>query len=394
MKELEQAGLADDTIVFFYSDHGVGLPSCKKWVWDWGLRVPLIVYFPPKYRYLAPCDPGGVCHRLVSFVDFAPTLLSLTGVSIPENMQGVAFLGERAGAERRYAFAIRDRMAERYDVVRVVRDRKYQYHRNFMPHLPWSQYVSYTEQMPTMQVWRQLHEQGRLDAAQERYFRPKPTEELYDIEKDPHMLENLATDAKYAAVVERMQKELHDWQLRTRDLGLLTEYEMHRRAEGSSQYEVGQSERHYPLKRILAAAEVASQQNAKHVEQLAHWLTDDEPTVRWWAATGLTMLKQKARPAKSALESALHDTSPVVRIAAAEALCNLGQVETILPVLIEGLAHTTPYVRLRAMNALDRLGDKARPALAAIPAAAMTKAPYPGDYLNRMVGYVPERLSQ
>ena len=394
LKELEQAELADNTIVFFYSDHGVGLPSCKKWVWDWGLRVPLIVYFPPKYRHLAPCDPGGVCHRLVSFVDFAPTLLSLTAVSIPEHMQGVAFLGERAGAERRYVFAIRDRMAERYDVVRVVRDRKYQYHRNFMPHLPWSQYVSYTEEMPTMQVWRQLHEQERLDAAQERYFQPKPTEELYDIENDPHMLKNLASDPKHAAIVGRMQTALHNWQLRTRDLGLLTEYEMHRRAEGSSQYEVGQSERSYPLKKILAVAEVASQQDAKHVEQLARWLSDDEPTVRWWAATGLAVLKQKARPAESALEVALRDTSPVVRIAAAEVLCNLGQVEAMLPVLTEGLAHATPYVRLRAMNALDRLGKKTRPALPAIRAAAMKKAPYPGDYFNRMVGYVPERLGQ
>jgi hypothetical protein len=353
----------------------------------------LVIYFPPKYRHLSPCDPGGVCDRLVSFVDFAPTLLSLTQVTIPDHMQGVAFLGNKAGPERRYAFAIRDRMAERYDVVRVVRDRRFQYHRNFLPHLPWSQYVSYTEQMPTMQVWRRLHEQGQLNAEKERYFQPKPTEELYDIENDPHMLKNLADDPKYAPEIERMRRELRQWQLRTRDLGLLTEYEMHRRAEGATQYEVGQSERNYPLEKILAVAEVASQRDAKHADRLARWLGDDEPAVRWWAATGLAALGKKAEAAESDLKSSLEDPSPIVRIAAAEALCNLGHVDDMLSVLTGGLKHATPYVRLRAINVLDRLGQKARPALPAIRAAAMKRAPYPGEYFNRMVQYVPDRLA-
>lgn len=394
LKELEEAGLAEDTIVFFYSDHGVGLPGCKKWVWDWGLRVPLIVRFPAKYRRLAPCGPGGACHRLVSFVDFAPTLLSLAGVKVPEHMQGIAFLGGQAGPQREYAFAIRDRMAERYDVVRVVRDRRFQYHRNFMPHLPWSQYVSYTEQMPTMQVWRLRHEQQRLDAAQERYFQAKPVEELYDIQNDPHMLSNLAHDPQHAAVLRRMREELRRWQLGTRDLGLLTEFEMHRRAEGSTQYEVGQDRRRYPLERILAVAEMAGQREAKHAEQLAQRLGDGEPAVRWWAATGLAALAADAREARPALQAALEDPSPIVRIAAAEALCKVGRADDVLPVLIAGLKHPTPYARLRAINALERLGEQARPALAAIRSAAMQRPPYPGEYFNRMTQYLPKRLGQ
>ena len=392
LEELREAGLADDTIVFFYSDHGVGLPGCKKWVWDWGLRVPLIVHFPPKYRHLGPSQPGSTCDRLVSFVDFAPTLLSLTGVRIPRHMQGVAFLGDRAGRPREYAFAMRDRMAERYDVVRVVRDRRFQYHRNFLPHLPWSQFVSYTEQMPAMKVWRRLNEQGRLDAAQKRYFQRKPTEELYDLKNDPHMLNNLAGRPKYAPVVERMRRQLRAWQLKTRDLGLLTEYEMHRRAEGSTQYEIGQSDRTYPLEKILAAAELASLQDAKHVERLVELLDDDEPAVRWWAATGLIALGKNAAKAESALRTSLKDDSPIVRIAAAEALCGLGHAGDVMPVLTAGLSHPTPYVRLRAINVLDRLGEKARPALPAIRAAAVPGGPFPADYLNRMVQYVPQRF--
>jgi uncharacterized sulfatase len=394
LRDLEEAGLAENTIVFFYSDHGVGLPGCKKWVWDWGLRVPLIVHFPPRYRHLAPRAPGGVCDSLVSFVDFAPTLLSLTGVPIPDHMQGIAFLGEQAGTEREYAFAIRDRMAERFDVVRVVRDRRFQYHRNFMPHLPWSQFVSYTEEMPTMQVWRGMHELGQLNAAQERYFQAKPPEELYDIENDPHMLSNLAGESEFAPVLERMRDQLHRWQLRSRDLGLLTEYEMHHRAVGLSQFEVGQNPLLNPLERILPVAEIASQRNADHVEQLIGWLADAEPVVRWWAATGLVALGEDARIAEASLPTALKDASPLVRIAAAEALCNLGQVEAMLPVLAEELKDSTPYVRLRAVSVLDRLGDQARPALPAILAASMEKAPYPAEYLNRMVEYVSERLAE
>jgi uncharacterized sulfatase len=388
LQALDEAGLAENTIVFFYSDHGVGLPGCKKWVWDWGLRVPLLIQFPPKYQQLAPGPAGGVCDRLVSFVDFAPTLLSLTGVPIPAHMQGVAFLGPQAGPERQHAYAIRDRMAERYDVVRVVRSRRFQYHRNFLPQLPWSQYVSYTELMPTMQVWRSLFEQGRLNADQARYFQPKPTEELYEIAADPHMLNNLAEDPDYAAVLQEMRAELHRWQLETRDLGLLTEYEMHRRADGSTQYEIGQSDRTYPLPKILAAAEAASWRDPAQLEPLIGWLDDDEPAVRWWAATGLGALGAPAAQATARLRAALEDESPVVRVAAAQALCELGRVEAALPVLIENLQHSTPYVRLRAMNALDRLGEQARPALPAIRAAGMQGAPYPGEYVTRMSEYV------
>jgi hypothetical protein len=187
---------------------------------------------------------------------------------------------------------------------------------------------------------------------------------------------------------------LRRWQLRTRDLGLLTEYEMHRRAAGSSQFEIGQNPRSYPLERILGVAEVASQRSAANAGQLAGWLTDDEPAVRWWAATGLVALGNDARVAEAALKSALQDSSPLVRIAAAEALCNQGHVATMLPVLAQAMKDPTPHVRLRAMAVLDRLGDQARPALAAIRSASMNQAPYPAEYLNRMIKYVSARLAK
>jgi uncharacterized sulfatase len=390
LKELEDGGPANNTIVFFFSDHGVGLPGCKKWVWDWGLRVPLIIRTPEKCRHLELAPSGSVSDRLVSFVDFAPTVLSLAGVSIPPHIQGDPFLGKQSTPPREVVYAIRDRMAERYDTVRVVRDSKYQYHRNFMPHLPWSQYVSYTEQMPTMQVWRNLHEQGKLNQVQDRYFQPKEMEELYDVEADPHMSRNLAGNSKYSKVIARMRKRLRVWQLSTRDLGVLPEYEVHSRSAGSTPYELAHDDEHFPLERILDAAELASQRDVKAVPQLQALLKDEDSAVRWWAATGLVALGQKALPAKSALLATLKDASAIVRIAGADALCNLDLTETAMPILLDALKHETPFLRLRAMTVLDRIGNDAKPTADAMRKAKMKKkgAIFPADYLNHMIGYV------
>jgi hypothetical protein len=283
-------------------------------------------------------------------------------------------------------------MAEWHATVRVVRDTQYQYHRNFLPHLPWTPFATYTMTMPTAQVWTRLHEQGQLNPVQERYFQPKPTEELYDLKADPHMIHNLAGDPQFAEVLERMRRELHDWQLRTRDLGLMSEYEMHRRAEGSTQYDAGQNEAIYPLQRILPVAELAGERNASNLPKLLAALDDDEPILRWWAALGLVMLGDKARPAESALRATLQDDSPLVRVAAAEALYQLGHVELARNALVEALTHDAAGVRLPAINALYRMGDDARPALPAIQNASMTGS-YPAEYVNRQVEALSAKLA-
>lgn len=393
LAELEKAGLEENTIVFFYSDHGAGMPMCKKWVWDAGLRVPLIIRLPPRFQHLAPGEPGSTTDRLVSFVDFPPTLLSLVGVDVPQHMQGRAFLGPQTEPPREYAFAMRDRMAEWLDLVRVVRGNRYQYHRNFLPHRPWAPFCSYTLRMPTAQVCTRLHQDGKLNPVQDRFFQPKPTEELYDLKTDPHMIDNLADDPRYAEVLARMRGELHQWQLRTRDLGLLSEYEMHRRAANATQFHVGQSEKSYPLTRILPVAELAGERDEKNVSTFVALLGDEEPVVRWWATLGLAMLGDGAEPAKRPLQQSLHDESPLVRVAAAEALSELGEVKLANDALAEALAHDTPFVRLRALNVLHGMGEDARPVRSAIKHASI-KGIYPAQYVNRMVDYLPERLAE
>jgi len=391
--QLEDDGLAEDTIVFFFGDHGAGMPGCKKWVWESGLRVPFIMRFGKNYAHLAPATPGEKTDRLVSFVDFPSTVLSLCGAEIPMHMQGEPFLGGQATKPRKYVFAIRDRMGECHDTVRVVRDKQFQYNRNFMPHVSWSQFMSYTEEMPTMRLWRQLHNQGKLNAVQDRYFQPtKPLEELYHVVKDPHQINNLAGDPTYKTVVERMQRELRLWMERTHDLGLLPEYEMHKRAEGSSPYELAHDSSKHPQKKLMEIADTANAMDPTNIRALTTTMREDIDTaVRWWAAVGLVALGKKAEPALKSIREAAKDDSPLVRVAAAEVLCNLGKHDEGLPILEKGLQYPSPFVRLRTMRVLANIGEQARPLLPQIKNAKI-KGKHPAVYVNRMVGYLPQKL--
>jgi arylsulfatase A-like enzyme len=392
LAQLEEDGLADNTIVFFFSDHGAGMPGIKKWVWGMGLKVPFMVRFPEKYKDWAPGVAGGTTDRLVSFVDFAPTVLSLAGVRPPKHMQGSAFLGPAAGKPRERVYAIRDRMAERFDMVRVVRDKKFQYHHNFYPHLPWSQFVSYTEEMPTMKVWRRMHEEGNLNAEQDRYFQAKPVEELYDIAADPFETNNLADDPKYADVLDGMRHQSWRWMIETGDLGLLPEYEMLSRAEGRTPYDVAFDQQANPVKGLIQVSFYATSHDPDLLRVPASFLTADDPVVRFWGATGLVAQPDKAASAEEALMKAISDEAPYVAVTAAEALCQLGKIDTAMPVLLAALENESPLIRLRAINVLDRLGEQARPAIDAMRNAKMNKAGHVGDYLNRMTQYVPDRL--
>ncbi|HUU16860.1 MAG TPA: sulfatase-like hydrolase/transferase [Sedimentisphaerales bacterium] len=232
LKQLEDEGLADNTIVWFWGDHGRGLPRGKRWIYDSGLRVPLVIRVPKKLRKLAMpgnpdvLEPGTVNDDLVAFIDFAPTMLSLTGIKIPEYIQGRAFLGSQKAGPRDYIFAARDRMDEAYDLIRAVRDKRYKYIRNYMWHLTRGQDIDYMNQMPTMQEMRRLNAEGKLKGPQKQYFEEtKPVEELYDTLSDPHEVNNLADNPEYKSVLERMRRVHKEWMKEIGDVGLIPEPE-------------------------------------------------------------------------------------------------------------------------------------------------------------------------
>ena len=226
LAELEADGLADSTIVFFYSDHGDGLPRAKRWVYDSGLHVPLLVHWPEALRPEEHA-PGSTESGLVSFVDFGPTVLSLADVRVPEHMQGKPFLGGQEAPPRDYIYAARDRHDEAYDRMRAARDDRFKYIRNYMPETAYVQPIEYRDRMPTMRELLRLNEAGELEGPQKLWFRQtRPDEELYDTDADPHEVRNLADSAAYADVLERMRGALDAWLDRVGDLGATPEAEM------------------------------------------------------------------------------------------------------------------------------------------------------------------------
>lgn len=222
LRQLEEDGLAEKTVVFFWGDHGRGLPRHKRWVYDSGIHVPLIIRWPGRIK------GGEVCEDLVSCVDFAPTVLSIAGAAIPAYMQGRAFLGQQKGKTREYIFAGRERMdAKSDDHIRCVRDRRHKYIRNFMPERPYAQPIPYRDKMPIMKEWRRLNAEGKLTGPQRLFFREtKPAEELYDIVSDPHEINNLAESPAHREVLERMRGVLDEWIKKTGDLGGIPEDEL------------------------------------------------------------------------------------------------------------------------------------------------------------------------
>ncbi len=362
LAQLDEDGLAEETIVFFYSDHGTGLPRHKRWLHDSGIRVPLIIRFPQAFQHLAPGAPGTATDRLVSFVDFAPTVLSLAGVEVPDYMEGQAFLGDQAGAPRRYVFAVRDRVDEVYEMSRAVRDERFKYIRNYLPHRPVMQHSDYSERTPTRQEIRRLAAEGKLSGPQALLASPtKPPEELYDVQNDPHEIGNLADSPDHQTVLQRMRGAHRQWILDTHDTGLLREGEMYLRAEGRPPYEMARNATEFPRERIFQAADLVGRGTGARSRQIA-LLADPDSAVRYWAAVGLTALGPEAEPAADGLQRLLDDPSPDVRLAAAEALCGLGREKKALPAIVEALAHDSGWVRLHAAVVLVALGDKARDA--------------------------------
>jgi len=355
LDELEESGLAENTIVFYYGDHGGVLPRSKRFLFESGTRVPMIVRFPEKYQHLAPDKPGSRTDRLVSFVDLAPTVLSLAGVAIPEHMQGHAFLGKQKTDDPRYVHFFRGRMDERYDMMRSVRDHQYRYIRNYMPHRIYGQHLWYLWRSPSTRAWKEAYEHGRCNAVQSRFWQTKPAEELYDITEDPHNINNLADVPQYRDVLKRMRKETQRWVRSNRGAGFLPEAMMREMAGDQTIYALTHASG-FPSDEIISSAEQATRKNPADVPRLIEKLGAEHPAVRYWAATGCAILPGKSEEAAPQLQKMLNDTWGNNRIAAAEALCRMGKTEDALELLIKEMNNENQWVQLHALNVLESLG--------------------------------------
>ena len=364
LAELETAGLANDTIVFYYSDNGGVLPRSKRYCYDEGLRTALIVRVPTALSDLAPGAPGATVTSPVSYIDLAPTVLTLAGLTPPRYMQGSAFMGRRP-APKQYAFGMRNRMDERYDMMRTVSDGRYRYIRNYSPHRIYAQHEAFEWQMDSYRSWEREHLAGRLNAVQERFWHEKPAEEFYDLSVDRDQIENLIGVSQQRPRIEAMRRALDAHLLAIHDNGFIPEGSP---LEG---YDASRAAGAYPLKRVMKLAGQAIRREARHVPDFIRLLSDGNEVIRYWAAQGLLMLKSAAAPAGAALASCLqHDASHPVRIVAAETLALLGTPEASLRYLSEVVASDADArLRLQALNALTFIGESARSVLPVIEQA-------------------------
>lgn len=353
--ELEDAGLAGNTIVGYYGDHGGVIARSKRFVYESGTHVPMIWRFPEKYKHLAPSAPNTRTDRLVSFVDLAPTVLSLAGVEVPDYMQGKAFLGDQQAQPRDYVHLFRGRMDERIDMVRAVRNKQFRYIKNYMPHRIYGQYIEYLWRAPSCRSWEEAYKAGECNEAQSAFWEQKPPEELYDVNVDPWEVNNLAGDPEYAGVLEELRDEKDRWMSGIRDTGLMPEGYMSTRNASQPSFDYVHSEA-YAIEKINHAADVATRRDKSKLDEIITFIHDENAMVRYWGATGCLILGEESASATKDLKALLKDKNPDVRITAAEALCNLGESDLAGPVLIEALNEENQMVRVHAMNSLEILG--------------------------------------
>ena len=356
LQELDDSGEAENTIVFYYGDHGGVLARSKRFLYDSGTHVPFIVKIPEKYKYLFPeKEKGSKVGRLVGFVDLVPTLLSIAGIPVPTYLQGNAFLGDQKSPDPEYVYMFRDRMDERYDMSRSVRDKKFRYIRNYLPYRPYGQHLEYLWLAPHVKSWEEAFLRGECNETQSKFWLPKPVEELYDSENDPWETVNLAGDPAYADILLRMREECTDWSLRIKDAGFIPETEYTSLTGGKPMYDYLR-EKSIPHDSIVEAAHHALMAEADDISKLTSYLRSPVGAIRYWGATGLLRLGSEAKDATPDLLSILDNPSPAVVCVASEALYNLGEKEAALKALQKVIENPGEMSRCYAMNVVASLG--------------------------------------
>ncbi|MEM1227337.1 MAG: sulfatase-like hydrolase/transferase [Planctomycetota bacterium] len=383
LAELDDENVRENTIVFYYSDHGGILPRAKRYINDTGTHVPMIVRFPEKWQHLAPSKPGSVSNRVVSFVDLPPTVFSLVGIEIPEQFQGRAFAGAAAQDAEPFAFLYGQRFdARMLRFVRGVTNGQYRYVRNFHPHRHRGIFTGFPHSQRGWQSLLRLYKSGQLNEEQSAYWTiPQPSEELYHTAEDPWETNNLASDPAYKEQLAEMRQATLDKMRQVRDTGLVPESMYTAISKDGTVFDYVQSA-DFPYEEVLQTALVAASKGDGTLPLLRAAMQHEHPVIRYWGVTGCTIRGKDASSVQRQLEQLLADSSPSVQLAAAEALYATGSqsrgfvaLQNILDTAID------PVVALDALNAAEALG-----VMNEIPAKLWSKACKVGSYTQRMSG--------
>ncbi len=318
LKRLEKDNLKDSTIIFFFADHGEGMPRGKTNGINYGYRVPFVIWFPEMYKHLSPWGTGGiVTDELIEFTDLAPTLISLAGGSLPGHLSGRPFLGEKRSDPVQYLFLSSDRSDNGIDMVRTVTDGKYLYSRNFMPFIPEVRYIRYMEIGEIKQQMRRDLKENKLNALQKSLFENRPAEFLFDVENDIWEIENLAENPSYRDVLENMRTLLHDEIIKARDVMLLPEYESGILPDSTTAYEFRLTDINFPVADIYDAAGISGFRSDEIARQQIDLLSNSNKIIRYWAILGLrSQTSEVLKPLSEEIIKAMDDPYPPVSVTA------------------------------------------------------------------------------
>jgi arylsulfatase A-like enzyme len=384
LKRLENDHLRDSTIIFFFGDHGEGIPRGKTNGIDLGYRVPFVIWLPPMYKHLSPWGHGGVItDELIDFEDLAPTMISLAGGKLPDYMKGRKLIGPGRSKKTDHLILSSDRSDNGIDMVRSATNGRFIYSRNYMPFMPEARYIRYMEISEIKQQMRKDLAEHKLTNLQSNLFANRPPEYLFDVQNDPWETKNLIDNPKYKAVADKMRKQLSASILQSRDVMFLPEYEMSLISKTSTAYEYRLNPAHYPLKEIFAAASLSGIRGKHVAAQQIHLLKNPDKIVRYWAALGLrSQSPEILRPFQQQLLESLKDDYPPASVTSAAVTYEVFNDQQALEILKKTASSDNPELALMAINYLLYTTDK-QPFITTIKTVQSSTNHYPDENKNR-----------
>lgn len=323
LADLDAQGLMEDTIIFYYGDHGGVLPRSKGYAYESGLQIPLVVYIPEKWQHLFPYDRGSRSQTFVEFIDLAPTVLSLAGITPPEGMDGKPVMGKTIKKSqiqnKNTAFGHADRFDEKYDLVRTLRVGKYKYIRNYQPFNMDGLFNFYRYKMLAYKEWFSLYREGKLNDIQNQFFQAKSPEALYNIEDDPHEVNDLSDSEEYQEILTQMRQQLYDRIIGMPDLSFYPEpYLVENALDNPTAF--GQKNKS-EIKALIEIADLNLESFPQVEAKIKNALNDENPWKRYWGLIVCSSFGAEAKGFKSQIQKLLiEDKENLVKIRAAEYL--------------------------------------------------------------------------
>lgn len=395
LNQLEKDGELENTIIFYYGDHGGVLPRSKGYLYETGLHVPMVAYVPEKWKHLLPFKTGTRTNIFIEFIDLGPTVLNLAGVPIPNQMDGKPFLGKgitQADLDNKNtAFGYADRFDEKYDLVRSIRKLKYKYIRNYQPFNIDGLFNFYRYKMAGYREWKALYKEGGLNQIQQQFFRKRDPEALYDLEKDPYETHNLANQSDYQYVLQDLRSSLQQKVKTMPDLSFYPE--SYFLENGLSNPILFGQKNKENIAELVAIADLEFLPFSEGKTKINDALKSNDPWKRYWGLIVCTSFGQEAQTFyKKAHKIASIDNNGLVRMRAAEFLALSGQdipKELLIDILKNATSEAEANLLLNSVALIKTMLPEFK---LNVPKSLFNQewVDREGDVVNRRINYINE----